>query len=511
MEAAFDLVEDVEVIAVHTVLELIGEVGSIDTGVPDRTVALLGEKSLGSDVLISSVIEALHVAEPAIRTVLIDQDADIIDARPFDAVITEDASPAAIRDAAFGIIDVSHDDDTDRGMPDPAAPAVEPEPEQKPEAANDITAPAVEAEPKPEPRQPEAAPPPVKRVHIEDVTDERAEPAPSAPHHEPQPEIASGHVTDRELLESLASNADPRPTLVQSIRARFPGRRVELRTSMKSDRRNPMDRDNEIAVPIYWGGRQIGELAIERDFDNREESAVLRVRLEAEADRVAPYLAISRRQRGLKRAAYRDPLTGAYNRRYFQRFLSTSIDQARERRIPLTLLVFDVDHFKQYNDTYGHAAGDEILVESVRALKSVIRPSDRVCRIGGDEFAVIFFEPEGPRRSGSQPPDDVQVLARRVQDQICQRRFPKLGEQAHGSLTISGGIATYPWDGRDWRELLDRADELAMKSKHQGKNAITIGPGAVPPGEGGQRPEITIRPAAQRIPKPTERRPDRDR
>jgi diguanylate cyclase (GGDEF)-like protein len=182
--------------------------------------------------------------------------------------------------------------------------------------------------------------------------------------------------------------------------------------------------------------------------------------------------------RELREAAFTDPLTGAWNRRYFNRFMEAALDQARRARRPLTLMVFDIDDFKKYNDTYGHAAGDEILTETVRLLTSVIRPSDRVCRVGGDEFAVIFYEPQGPRQADSTPPDSVYAIATRFQKQICGHRFPKLAQEAAGTLTISGGLATFPWDGSDAATLLDRADQLSMASKKQGKNALTFGRGA---------------------------------
>jgi diguanylate cyclase (GGDEF)-like protein len=155
--------------------------------------------------------------------------------------------------------------------------------------------------------------------------------------------------------------------------------------------------------------------------------------------------------------------------------MDAAIGQARKARRSLTLMVFDIDDFKKYNDAFGHAAGDEILIETVRLLNSVIRPSDRVCRVGGDEFAVIFYEPQGPRAANSAPPESVYGIATRFQQQICNHRFPKLGEQAAGSLTISGGLATFPWDGNDAGALLDRADQLSMESKKQGKNALTFG------------------------------------
>jgi diguanylate cyclase (GGDEF)-like protein len=182
--------------------------------------------------------------------------------------------------------------------------------------------------------------------------------------------------------------------------------------------------------------------------------------------------------RQLREAAFCDPLTGAGNRRFFDRFLEKAMAEAREARSEVTILVFDIDNFKHYNDEYGHAAGDEILVEAVRLLRAVTRPTDQVCRIGGDEFVVIFHEPEGPRVPGSRAPRDVSVIARRFQQQICAHKFPKLGSDARGGLTISGGLATFPWDGDSAESLLARADDLLLASKAAGKNAITLGPGA---------------------------------
>lgn len=190
------------------------------------------------------------------------------------------------------------------------------------------------------------------------------------------------------------------------------------------------------------------------------------------------WLRLEEQQRALRLAAFTDELTGAWNRRYFSRFLDAAIEQARGARRTLTLLYFDIDDFKGYNDRYGHAAGDEILVETVRLLESVIRPGDKVCRIGGDEFVVIFYEPKGPRDPGSSPPESIYGLATRFQKQICAHRFPKLGDEACGTLTVSGGLASYPWDGSDGESLLALADELAMRSKRQGKNVITLGRGA---------------------------------
>ena len=200
--------------------------------------------------------------------------------------------------------------------------------------------------------------------------------------------------------------------------------------------------------------------------------------LDALAAELAGWLALYEQQRQLRTAAFTDQLTGAWNRRYFDYFLPKAIEEARERRNDVTLMVYDLDDFKTYNDRYGHAAGDEILQETVRLLLSVIRPTDRVCRIGGDEFAVIFDDPTGPREGAGHHPTSIAGVTSRFQRQICEHRFPKLSQDAPGTLTISGGMATFPWDGVSAEELLERADALAMQSKRQGKNLITFGPGA---------------------------------
>lgn len=193
---------------------------------------------------------------------------------------------------------------------------------------------------------------------------------------------------------------------------------------------------------------------------------------------LAKWLALGEQHAQLRIAAFTDPLTGAWNRRYLDRFLNAAIARARAKRHDVTLLLFDIDDFKHYNDTYGHPAGDEILIETVKLLNSVIRPTDRVARVGGDEFAVVFDDPTGPRDPASRHPASIFEIAQRFQRQIVEHRFPKLGEQARGSLTISGGLATFPWDAQDASSLIERADALILQSKGQGKNVICIGAGA---------------------------------
>lgn len=202
---------------------------------------------------------------------------------------------------------------------------------------------------------------------------------------------------------------------------------------------------------------------------------------------LARWVALDRQQSELYAKAMRDELTGLWNRRYFDRFLERVLDHAAQGRQQVTLLVFDIDNFKIYNDNFGHPAGDEILRSTASLIQSLVREHDVVARIGGDEFAVIFWDKGEPRHPGSQHPDNVIGIAKRFQEAICEHRFPKLGNDADGRLTVSGGLAGFPWDGRTPEELLARADAMAIQSKRQGKNAISFGPGAAPNGNGAER------------------------
>ena len=227
---------------------------------------------------------------------------------------------------------------------------------------------------------------------------------------------------------------------------------------------------SEVRVPLVFDGRTLGTLCA--------PAPAKEAQLAPWAGWLARWLAIEAQMSGLWHLAFTDELTGAWNRRYCHRFLEMMIKRAATERFRVTVMVFDIDDFKIYNDRYGHAAGDDILRETARLMRSVVRPHDVVARIGGDEFAVVFWDAQQPRRPHSEHPNDVRKAAERFQKAICAHRFPKLGNQAPGTLTISGGLASFPWDGRTPTELIERADAMLLQSKAQGKNALTFGPGA---------------------------------
>jgi len=195
----------------------------------------------------------------------------------------------------------------------------------------------------------------------------------------------------------------------------------------------------------------------------------------AELQQCVPALVeAAKRTNSLHRLAITDHLTGAYNRRYFYHLTDQILLRARQRKFRVTLLLYDIDDFKRYNDTYGHAAGDEILRETARLMAQITRAHDVVARIGGDEFCVLFWDAEKPRAEGSRPPENAFALADRFRRAVHTHEFPELGPEARGALTISGGLASFPWDGQTCRELLRQADQALQAAKDSGKNAIHL-------------------------------------
>ena len=191
---------------------------------------------------------------------------------------------------------------------------------------------------------------------------------------------------------------------------------------------------------------------------------------------LAQWILLQMKTEELEQMAWTDHLTGAGNRRALERVLDSVLERAGNDQQAVTVMCFDIDDFKQYNDRFGHEAGDNVLCETVQLLSSVIRRGDHVFRVGGDEFVVVFADPSGPRSPSSQPPESIEQIAERFQQQVGNLQLPQIGMDAPGSLSISAGLVTYPRDGNTTRELLSKADKLALKSKRSGKNVITFGP-----------------------------------
>ena len=185
----------------------------------------------------------------------------------------------------------------------------------------------------------------------------------------------------------------------------------------------------------------------------------------------------------LEKLATTDELTGLKNRRYIWEFSRQIIELAGKKNGHVTLLAFDIDDFKHYNDVYGHTAGDEILKQAAVLVKRCCRRHDVVGRIGGDEFAVVFWDDphrksagtESERRSKlAEHPKEVIFIAQRFISELKKTEFPSLGPEGKGVLAISGGLASFPRDGSTTEELFHQADKALLEAKHSGKNRIYL-------------------------------------
>ncbi len=235
-----------------------------------------------------------------------------------------------------------------------------------------------------------------------------------------------------------------------------------------------------LSQPLYSGTRDAGQIHLQ--FPQRMDEAAGRHVLGYISHQLAKVALLQERHGGLVRQAIIDELTGAHNRRWFKHFLGSILESARVKRFAVTLLLFDIDSFKKYNDKFGHKLGDEILRETAVLMRRCCREHDLVARIGGDEFAVVFWEKEGPRQPkepGSQLTGRVQQTPRQIFDRfrrlLASADFPALGPTGQGVLSICGGFASFPWDGRNMEELIEAADrDLMFGAKMRRHNSIVL-------------------------------------
>lgn len=155
-----------------------------------------------------------------------------------------------------------------------------------------------------------------------------------------------------------------------------------------------------------------------------------------------------------------DGLTGIHNKRYLMETLEREIPRARRHQRPLSVVMFDIDHFKQVNDNYGHLAGDYVLKELANLVKSRLRPDDVLGRYGGEEFAAILPETSSPGAAS---------IAEDLRRRIEERRFVFEGE--HIPVTVSLGCAELMGD-MDVLAILKAADEKLYEAKRSGRNRV---------------------------------------
>lgn len=167
----------------------------------------------------------------------------------------------------------------------------------------------------------------------------------------------------------------------------------------------------------------------------------------------------------LRNESIRDSLTGLFNRRYLDESLKQEIIKAKRYQQPLSIIMVDVDHFKQFNDTYGHDVGDIVLQKVGQFLQKQVRKYDIVCRYGGEEMTVILTN------------TPIEIAQQRA-EMICSgiRRLSLQNQQGEAlrSITVSLGVAYFPLHGSTGQEILQRADEALYKAKKTGRNCVVI-------------------------------------
>ncbi len=219
-----------------------------------------------------------------------------------------------------------------------------------------------------------------------------------------------------------------------------------------------------LCIPILAQGEALGIL----HFQATDEAPALgdaELSLKTTfAAQVGLSVANIRLREALRTQSIKDPLTGLYNRRYLTEILDREIRRAVRSEQSLGILMLDLDHFKTFNDTYGHDAGDAVLRETASFLSKSIRVEDIVCRFGGEEFVVIL------------PTADLNAAharAERIRSKLRELTVLHQGKSL-GMITVSVGVAALPQHGTSPQKLLDAADAALYRAKREGRDRVVV-------------------------------------
>ena len=235
--------------------------------------------------------------------------------------------------------------------------------------------------------------------------------------------------------------------------------------------------DRVLCIPMVAQGDTIGvlQLHVASGSESKLLDENLQITLERIASSAAGQIALSiaslKLREALKDQSIRDPLTGLYNRRFMYDFLERELLRARRTNRSFAVMFIDLDHFKRFNDSFGHDAGDFVLQSFTKLLTSHFRGSDIICRYGGEEFALVL--PDSSLIDAEMRADDLRTKVRQLA--ISHR------ETALGPITCSVGIAEFPEDGSTAEELLRVADKFLYEAKTQGRDRSVTQVKLLPP------------------------------
>lgn len=223
-----------------------------------------------------------------------------------------------------------------------------------------------------------------------------------------------------------------------------------------------------LCVPMAAKGEVLGVLHLRHDrlaAESTDSAASLNEQLAVTlAEHVALALINVKLRQTLRNQSIRDPLTGLFNRRYLEETLEREIRRAERSQLPLGVVMLDLDHFKGFNDTYGHDAGDLLLREVGAFLNARLRASDIACRYGGEEFTLIV--PEMPLNIGHPRLEALRLG-------IKQLNVRHHGESL-GPITVSMGVSMFPEHGATGEALLRAADVALYRAKTEGRDRVVV-------------------------------------
>lgn len=212
-----------------------------------------------------------------------------------------------------------------------------------------------------------------------------------------------------------------------------------------------------IPLSVHGQGQGLLTIGIPRESATDAQQGAVEALGRSVADHLAKALSSLDLRERLRQLSVRDPLTDLYNRRYLEEAVRSELARARRQRGELAVLMIDVDHFKRYNDTHGHVAGDAALKDLAAHLRRYSRQEDVVCRFGGEEFVIVL------------------AGASLAQAELQAERL-RSGCSTMGSVTLSIGVAGYPTHGAEWPELLAKADLALFEAKSAGRNRVCVAP-----------------------------------
>jgi diguanylate cyclase (GGDEF) domain len=217
-----------------------------------------------------------------------------------------------------------------------------------------------------------------------------------------------------------------------------------------------------ICIPICAKTEKFGLILIEQDFKDAFNEDKVRL-LTIIAQQVAMALENAVLYQRMHELAMRDGLTGAYNRMHFNQKLEEELKLAQKNNQELTLAMFDIDYFKQFNDTYGHLFGDKVLKSVAKLVDENIRSKDVFARIGGEEFIIIL-----PNTAAEEAFEMIEELRKKISAEVvCDNIICT-------SVTASFGIANFPKNSRNIKEILKNADDALYDAKRSGRNCVKV-------------------------------------